>query len=202
MTPTGVRARARNEADPERNSPDVRSNAPRVTRRRGRALLHRHGDPLARIGRDDHNCPLSERELEVLRLMALEGLQTAGIARRLRLSASTVRTHCGNVYRKLNVTHAVQALVVCFNAGWIDPVETRIQDPLQFAHDDKWEPAPAERVYLDAFAEHLRAGDDPVALEAAKRKTDAALVAMDQPWRSVASRDWMDGLISQLARLD
>jgi DNA-binding CsgD family transcriptional regulator len=148
------------------------------------------------------SCPLSARELEVLRLMALEGLQTPGIAHRLRLSASTVRQHCVNAYRKLKVTHAVQALVVCFNAGWIDPVGTRIQDPLRFANDANWEPTPAQRVYLDAFDEHLRAGDDPTALEAAKRKTDAALVALEQPWRSAASRDWIDGLLSRIARLD
>ena len=132
--------------------------------------------------------------------MALEGLQTPGIAHRLRLSVSTVRSHSVNAYRKLDVTHAVQALVVCFNAGWIDPVETRIQDPVRFS--DRWEPTPAQRVYLDAFDEHLHSGDDHAALTAAKRKTDAALVALDQPWRSVASRDWMDRLISRMARLD
>jgi DNA-binding CsgD family transcriptional regulator len=177
------------------------STALRVTLWRGRrrTVRPRYGNSPVGTG-GDRSCPLSARELEVLRLMALEGLQTPGIAHRLRLKASTVRQHFANAYRKLGVTHAAQALVVCFNAGWIDPVQTRVQDPLRFANDDKL--APAQRVYLDAFDEHLRAGDDPVALEAAKRKTDAALVALDQPWRSVASRDWMDGLISHIARLD
>ena len=203
MTPSGVRARARKEAGPDRNAPDAILVSPlRVTRTRGGRSggRPRSGSSLVAAG-SDRTCPLSDRELEVLRLMALDGLQTQGIAHRLRLKASTVRQHCMNAYRKLKVTHAVQALVVCFNAGWIDPVETRIHDPLRFA-DDKWELAPAQRVYLDAFDEHLQAGDDPAALETAKRKTDAALVALEQPWRSVASRDWMDALISRIARLE
>ena len=198
-----MRVHAPNELGRERNSRDVlRATALRVlARRRRRTVLRRSGNALAATG-GNRDCPLSARELEVMRLMALEGLQTPGIAHRLRLSRSTVRSHCVNAYRKLNVTHAVQALVVCFNAGWIDPVETRIRDPLRFPNDDNWEPTPAQRVYLDAFDEHLRAGDDAAALEAAKRKTDAALVAMDQPWRSVASRDWMDRLISHIAHPD
>jgi DNA-binding CsgD family transcriptional regulator len=143
-------------------------------------------------------CPLSAREEEVLRLMALEGLQTAGIAQRLGLAASTVRQHCQNAYRRLGVTHAAQALVVCFNAGWIDPLQTRIQDPLRFSDVEKWEPTPAQKVYLDAFDDHLQARDDRRALLAAKRKSDAALVALEQPWRSMPSRDWIDELISDM----
>jgi len=130
--------------------------------------------------------------------MALEGLQTAGIAERLRLSASTVRQHCVNAYRKLDVTHAAQALVVCFNAGWIDPLQTRIQHPARFSDDGTWEPTPAQRVYLEAFDEHLRAGDDRASLERAKHKTDAALVALEQPPRSVSSRDWIDRLVATM----
>jgi DNA-binding CsgD family transcriptional regulator len=168
----------------------------RHPRRPGAAALHRTNS--GGTG-EDGGCPLSAREFEVLRLMALEGLQTEGIAQRLGVTASTVRQHCQNAYRRLGVTHAVQALVVCFNAGWIDPVQTRIQDPLRFSDDEKWEPTPAQRVYLDAFDDHLRAGDDERALLAAKRKTDAALVALDQPWRSMPSRDWIDELLSDMA---
>src|SRR5205807_1746177 len=74
-------------------------------------------------------CPLSARELEIMRLMALDGLQCAGIAYHLQVTPSTVRQHCANAYRKLGATHAVQALVVCFNAGWIDPLISAMGRP-------------------------------------------------------------------------
>jgi LuxR family maltose regulon positive regulatory protein len=53
--------------------------------------------------------PLSERELEVLGLIA-EGLTNQGIAARLFLSLNTVKAHTRNIYGKLDVhsrTHAV-----------------------------------------------------------------------------------------------
>ncbi len=46
--------------------------------------------------------PLSERELEVLRLLHSE-LDGPGIARELSVSLATVRTHTRNVYAKLGV---------------------------------------------------------------------------------------------------
>jgi LuxR family maltose regulon positive regulatory protein len=46
--------------------------------------------------------PLSERELEVLRLLAT-GMSNPEIAEALYVAVSTVRTHCKNIYGKLNV---------------------------------------------------------------------------------------------------
>ena len=46
--------------------------------------------------------PLSERELEVLRLLAT-GLSNPEIAQRLYIATSTVRSHLKNIYGKLNV---------------------------------------------------------------------------------------------------
>lgn len=46
---------------------------------------------------------LSDRELDVLRLMA-EGLTNNGIASRLSLSARTVEAHVGNLMTKLDIT--------------------------------------------------------------------------------------------------
>ncbi len=53
--------------------------------------------------------PLSERELEVLRLVA-EGLSNQEIAARLYLSLRTVKFHTGNVYGKLNVKSRTEAV--------------------------------------------------------------------------------------------
>jgi LuxR family maltose regulon positive regulatory protein len=53
--------------------------------------------------------PLSERELEVLRLMA-EGFKYQEIADRLIISINTVRHHNRNIFSKLNVNSRVQAI--------------------------------------------------------------------------------------------
>jgi LuxR family transcriptional regulator, maltose regulon positive regulatory protein len=52
---------------------------------------------------------LSERELEVLRLVAL-GASNREIARKLFISLSTVKTHINNIYRKLEVRTRTQAV--------------------------------------------------------------------------------------------
>jgi LuxR family maltose regulon positive regulatory protein len=53
--------------------------------------------------------PLSERELEVLQLIA-EGLTNPEIASRLFLSLHTVKTHARNIYGKLGVHNRTQAV--------------------------------------------------------------------------------------------
>jgi LuxR family maltose regulon positive regulatory protein len=53
--------------------------------------------------------PLSERECEVLRLMA-EGLSNRQIAGRLYLSIRTVKFHTGNIYQKLGVERRTEAI--------------------------------------------------------------------------------------------
>jgi LuxR family maltose regulon positive regulatory protein len=52
---------------------------------------------------------LSEREGEVLQLVA-EGLSNRGIANRLVISVTTVKTHVGNIFLKLGVTSRTQAI--------------------------------------------------------------------------------------------
>jgi LuxR family maltose regulon positive regulatory protein len=53
--------------------------------------------------------PLSERELEVLRLIS-EGLSNPEIAQRLFLALNTVKVHTRNIYGKLDVHSRTQAV--------------------------------------------------------------------------------------------
>jgi LuxR family maltose regulon positive regulatory protein len=53
--------------------------------------------------------PLSERELEVLKLVA-EGLSNQEIASRLYLSLRTIKFHAGNIYGKLSVKSRTEAV--------------------------------------------------------------------------------------------
>jgi ATP/maltotriose-dependent transcriptional regulator MalT len=53
--------------------------------------------------------PLSDRELEVLGLIAA-GLSNREIAQELVVATSTVKTHINNIYRKLDVLRRTQAV--------------------------------------------------------------------------------------------
>lgn len=59
---------------------------------------------------------LSKREREVLSLMVC-GLDRSSIARRLYLSANTVRTHTQNVLSKLEVHSSLEAVSLAMRAG-------------------------------------------------------------------------------------
>jgi len=63
-------------------------------------------------------CPLSARELDVLRRLA-EGKVYKQIAQDLDLSASTVRSHLHNVYGKLGALDRAQAVLMATERGWI-----------------------------------------------------------------------------------
>ncbi len=63
-------------------------------------------------------CPMSTREVEVLRRLA-KGMVYKQIATELGLSTSTVRTHLHNVYGKLGVMDRAQAVLIATERGWI-----------------------------------------------------------------------------------
>ena len=63
-------------------------------------------------------CPLSARELDALRGLA-DGKVYKEIAEEMTLSASTVRTHLHNVYRKVGASDRAQAVLVARDRGWI-----------------------------------------------------------------------------------
>jgi DNA-binding NarL/FixJ family response regulator len=66
---------------------------------------------------------LTERELEILRLMAT-GLSNAELATELHLSETTVKTHVSAVLRKLCVRDRVQAVIAAYDAGLVTPGAT------------------------------------------------------------------------------
>ena len=63
-------------------------------------------------------CPLSSREVEVLKRLA-EGKVYKQIAHELDLSTSTVRTHLHNTYAKLGAVDRAQAVLIATERGWI-----------------------------------------------------------------------------------
>jgi putative nucleotidyltransferase with HDIG domain len=63
-------------------------------------------------------CPLSGREVEVLKRLA-EGKVYKQIAHELTLSTSTVRTHLHNIYGKLGAVDRAQAVLIATERGWL-----------------------------------------------------------------------------------
>ena len=60
--------------------------------------------------------PLTERELEILQLLA-QGVENKEIARRLVLREATVRTHVSNILGKLQLANRVQATLYSLRTG-------------------------------------------------------------------------------------
>jgi DNA-binding NarL/FixJ family response regulator len=91
--------------------------APSVTRRLLDAFAHRLPRADARAATISD---LTERELEVLRLMAT-GMSNAEIAAQLVLGETTVKTHVSRVLMKLDLRDRVQAVVFAYENGIVQP---------------------------------------------------------------------------------
>ena len=61
--------------------------------------------------------PLSQRELEILRL-ASKGMSNKAIASDLSLSVRTVQAHLGNIFNKLDVGSRTEAVLYGLRRGW------------------------------------------------------------------------------------
>ena len=73
---------------------------------------------LALAAWDGADCPLTDREIEILQLAA-GGANAVDIAARLYLSAGTIRNHLTAVVYKLNARNRVDAIRIASEAGWL-----------------------------------------------------------------------------------
>jgi DNA-binding NarL/FixJ family response regulator len=88
---------------------------PAITRR----LLERITTPdAAGVALPESFRDLTDRELEVLRLMA-RGLSNAEIAAHLVVAETTVKTHVARVLAKLSLRDRVQAVVLAYETGFV-----------------------------------------------------------------------------------
>jgi DNA-binding CsgD family transcriptional regulator len=89
------------------------------------ARLHREwgagglGDPLAAFGRPTAAGPLSQRESEVIRLLA-GGLENSEIAVSLGVSVHTVERHVANIFVKIGIRNRAEATAWAHRHGMAD----------------------------------------------------------------------------------
>ena len=110
------RERARRRG-PRSSPPARRCSRPTITRRLIEQFVRRPppGAPARRSSRE-----LTARELEVL-TWSPRGLSNGEIAERLFLSEATVKTHVAHLLRKLELRDRVQAVVLAYESGLVQP---------------------------------------------------------------------------------
>ncbi|MCW6003449.1 response regulator transcription factor [Micromonospora sp. CPCC 205371] len=89
---------------------------PSITQR----LVERFAEPAHPEGLPQELTALTERELDVLRLIA-RGLSNAEIAAELVVAETTVKTHVARILTKLGIRDRVQAVVLAYETGFVTP---------------------------------------------------------------------------------
>ena len=90
--------------------------APSITRR----LIEQFAKRPPPSARPDALTELTARELEILQLLA-RGLSNAEIAGELIVGEATVKTHVARVLHKLGLRDRVQAVVMAYETGFVQP---------------------------------------------------------------------------------
>jgi DNA-binding CsgD family transcriptional regulator len=116
---------------------------------------------------------LSERELEILRLVAT-GASNKEIAQQLTISANTVKVHLRNIFNKIGVASRTEAAMYCVRQGLVEsiqpiPVEIADIEP-EVQTDDQ------AQVLLDAGRTLLVT--EPTFTDQSRRRVMLAAVAM------------------------
>ena len=91
--------------------------APAVTKRLMERFVQR---PPAETARQERFEELTDRELEVLRAVT-RGMSNSEIGEELFLSQATVKTHVTRILAKLGVRDRVQAVVLAYESGLVEP---------------------------------------------------------------------------------
>ena len=96
---------------------------PSITRR----LVERFGTPPRPTGPPPELAALTDRERDVLRLIA-RGLSNAEIAAELVVAETTVKTHVARILTKLSIRDRVQAVVLAYETGVVSARLDQHQD--------------------------------------------------------------------------
>ena len=83
-------------------------------------VVHRH--QVSPAAQQETECPLTQRELEILGLVA-EGYTNGRIARQLWVTEQTVKFHLSNTYRKLGVANRTEASRYAYVHDLVSPRE-------------------------------------------------------------------------------
>ena len=100
--------------------------APSITRR----LIEAFASGRTPASSDIMLAELTERERDILALVA-RGLSNLEIAQHLHLGESTVKTHVGHIFDKLDLRDRVQAVILAYEAGLVRPGSADPDGPLK-----------------------------------------------------------------------
>lgn len=78
------------------------------------------GDEAGELRTDHSDNLLTEREHEVLRLVA-EGLSNRQVGRKLGIREKTVKNHLSAIFGKLGTSSRTAAAIHAYSRGWLEP---------------------------------------------------------------------------------
>ncbi|MCS6847118.1 MAG: DUF1668 domain-containing protein [Anaerolineae bacterium] len=134
--------------------------------------------------------PLTERELEVVRLLAT-GISNKEIAAQLHVSPNTVRVHLRNIFAKLEAQSRTEVTMIAVRNGWVEmPAQAAPETPAALANATTLGAVPT----LESVPGALQATPAAVAVQPAPPRVQPAPVAPNpQPlpspamWQRIAS---------------